>query len=151
MASEHPNAGPPGTPQGDLREFKRLLDAAERSCEQYDNLDAAVDRIRDCQRALDAALAAPAPERPELRTVIEAARPILLDMQQISDAVDDAAGTSDYQTRLVSLGLVARHFLRECGAALAAVRVTPPDHKPTCALLLALRHLGPEDGCTCRR
>lgn len=47
---------------------------------------------------------------------------IIADMRAISDAIDEAhgtfdyqvrLGTSDYQVRLVSLALVARHFLRE--------------------------------------
>ena len=40
-------------------------------------------------------------------------KPILDDMRAASAAVDDANGTSDYNTRLVALALIARHFLRE--------------------------------------
>jgi hypothetical protein len=37
-------------------------------------------------------------------------------MQMLSDQADAANGTSEYQTALVSLGLVARHYLRELAA-----------------------------------
>jgi hypothetical protein len=47
-------------------------------------------------------------------------QPIIDDMQQLSDAADASNGTSEYQVTLVSLGLVARHYLRELAACLAA-------------------------------
>ena len=46
---------------------------------------------------------------------------ILGDLQAASDHVDDAAGTSDYQARLLALALIARHLLRECGDDLLAI------------------------------
>lgn len=41
----------------------------------------------------------------------------LADMRYASGLVDDAAGTSEYQARLVALALIARHFLRESDKA----------------------------------
>lgn len=46
---------------------------------------------------------------------------IIADMQHLSDKADDANGASEYQTALMALALVARHFLRELPEALAAV------------------------------
>ena len=37
----------------------------------------------------------------------------IADMRLASNAVDEASGSSDYQTRLVALALIARYFLRE--------------------------------------
>lgn len=55
---------------------------------------------------------------------------IIADMQRISDAVDEAAGTSDYQTRLVALALVARHFLRERANLRDAASRAVPEQEP---------------------
>ena len=53
----------------------------------------------------------------------------LHDMQLLSDQADNADGDPIlYQTALVSLGLVARHFLRECAPALARLLGDPVDH-----------------------
>ncbi len=47
-------------------------------------------------------------------------KPIIDDMQACSDAADEACGTSGYQVALVSLALVARHYLRERAASPAS-------------------------------
>ena len=54
---------------------------------------------------------------------------ILADMQAASDAVDDAAGTAEYQHRLIALALIARHFLREQAKALTTPQDTLCDHQ----------------------
>ena len=51
---------------------------------------------------------------------------ILADMQAASDAVDASSGTSDYQARLIALGLIARHFLRASAAAQSRPAALPP-------------------------
>jgi hypothetical protein len=56
---------------------------------------------------------------------------IVVDMQAVSDAVDDANGTSDYQVRLVALALIARHYLRE----LALLRAHPREDTSITGLL----------------
>lgn len=40
------------------------------------------------------------------------------EMKMASEAVDEAYGTSDYQVRLIALGLIARQYLRELEGAL---------------------------------
>jgi hypothetical protein len=51
---------------------------------------------------------------------------ILGDMQQASDVVDAAYGTSENQMALIALALIARHLLRECGDDLLAICGEPP-------------------------
>lgn len=50
------------------------------------------------------------PQAPRLAGIIE-------EMQLASDLIDSAAGTGEYQTRLVALALIARHYLRELANA----------------------------------
>ncbi len=73
---------------------------------------------------------------------------LLADMQRASDAVDDAVDPRDYDARLIALAYVARHYLRERTALLAAA---PDLHE---ALTTALEYLedtiGPcEPSCNC--
>lgn len=48
----------------------------------------------------------------------------IAEMRHASELVDDAYGTSDYQTRLVALALIARHFLRQLDS------LPPPPKEP---------------------
>lgn len=73
-------------------------------------------------------------------------RLILTDLQAASDAADTANGTAEYSLRLVAVALIARHFLRECGAVLSAAIATPevdnrgePDPVPDLEHVAALK------------